>query len=218
MLLCRNLEVRLSTLLRSVAALALFSVLPSAQLAPAQGKLSTTSPAPSNFPAEYPNDGASVLVENSGWLDLSEEFPSSIRTKRGIVGSLTYGAIPASVIVEYQGQHAQLQIEARRPVFSICNVHSFSSGRVLVKLHPKKDLRELDGGRLPVLGAKIAEAKHSDQVPTEAVQPEKACWLVRPREDLPAGEYALLLGTQNMIIFPFTTANQTGGSPAAKKP
>lgn len=206
------------TLLCRVAALALFSLLPSARLAPAQGKQSTASPAPSNFPAEYPNDGASVLVENSGWVDLSEEFPSNIRTKRGLVGSLTYGAIPASVIVEYQGQHAQLQIETRRPVFSICNVPSF--GPVLVKLHPKKDLRELDGGRLPVLGAKIAQAKQSDQVPTEAVQPEKACWLMRPREGLPAGEYALLLGTKNMIIFSFTTANPPGGNPAPapKKP
>ena len=159
-------------------------------------------------------------MENSGWVDLSEESPSNIRTKRGLFGSLTYGAIPASVIVEYQGQHAQLQIETRRPVFSICNVPSFAGGPVLVKLHPKKDLRELDGGRLPVLGAKIAEAKRSDQVPTEAVQPEKACWLMRLREDLPAGEYALLFGTQNIIIFPFTTAVPPGGNPttAPKKP
>ena len=208
------------TLLCRVAALALFSLVPSARLAPAQDKPTTASPAPSNFPAEYPNDGATVLVENSGWVDLSEEFPSNIRTKRGLVGSLTYGAIPASVIVEYQGQHAQLQIETRRPIFSICDVPSFAGGPVLVKLHPKKDLRELDGGRLPVLGAKIAEAKQSDQVQTEAVQPEKACWLMRPREDLSAGEYALLLGTQNMIIFSFTTANPPGANPVAppKKP
>jgi hypothetical protein len=70
------------------------------------------------------------------------------------------------------------------------------------------------------LGAKVAEAKHSDQVPTEAVQPENACWLMRPREDLPAGEYALMLGTQNMSIFAFTIANPSGGSPgpAPKKP
>lgn len=210
----------MSTLLRSVAALALFSLLPSSQLAPAQGKQSAASPAPSNFPAEYPNDGASVLVENSGWVDLSEEFPSNIRTKRGLAGSLTYGVIPASIVVEYPGQHAQLQIETRRPVFSICNVPSFAGGPVLVKLHAKKDLRELDGGSLPVLGAKIAEAKRSDQVPTEAVQPEKACWLIRLREDLPAGEYALLLGTQNIIIFPFTTAVPPSGSAVAapKKP
>jgi hypothetical protein len=210
----------MNTLLRCVVALILFSLLPSAQLAPAQDKPGTASPAPSNFPAEYPNDGASVLVENSGWVDLSEEFPSNIRAKRGLLASLTYGVIPAAVIAEYQGQHAGLQIETRRPVFCICNVPSFPGGPVLVKLHLKKDLRELDGGRLPVLGAKIAEAKQSDQVPTEAVQPDKACWLMRPREALPAGEYALMLGTQNMSIFAFTIANPSGGNlaTASKKP
>jgi len=43
----------MSTLLRCVAALILFSLLPSAQLAPAQGKPGTASPTPSNFPAEF---------------------------------------------------------------------------------------------------------------------------------------------------------------------
>ena len=216
----RGLEVHISTLLRCVVVLVLFSLLPSARLASAQGKPSTTSPTPSNFPAEYPNDGASVLVGNSRWVDLSEAFPSKIRTKRGLIGSLTYEAIPAAVIAEYQGQHAELQVETRRPVFCICNVPSIQGGPVLVKLHPKKDSRELDGGRVPVLGAKIAEAKHSDQVPTEAVQPENACWLMRPRKDLVPGEYALMLGTQNMSIFAFTIANPSGGNlvPAPKKP
>jgi hypothetical protein len=84
-----------------------------------------------------------------------------------------------------------------------------------VRLHPKKDSRELDGGRLPVLGAKMAEARQSDLVPTEVVQPENTYWLVRATEDLPAGEYALMLGTQNMSIFAFTIANPPGENPAA---
>ena len=208
------------TLLRSVAALALFSSLPSAQLAPAQDKPSTASSSPSNFPAEYPNDGASVLVENSGWVDLSEELPSNIRTKRGLVSALSYGLLPGAIIAEYPGQHAELQIENRRPVFSICNVPSLPGAPALVRQHPKKDSRELDGGRLPVLGAKIAEAKQSDQVPTEAVQPEKACWLMRPRKDVLPGEYGLMLGTQSMSIFAFAIANPAGGRavPASRKP
>ena len=209
----------MNTSLRYEAALVLFSLLPSAQLAPAQGKPSTASPISSNFPAESPNDDASVLVDSS-WVALSQELPSKIRTKWGLVSSLTYGVVPGAIIAEYPGQHAELQIETRRPVFSICNVPSFAGAPALVRLHPKKDSRELDAGRLPVLGAKIGEAKQSDQVPTEAVQPENACWLLRPREDLPAGEYALLLPTENLSIFPFTIANQRPGnlSPAPKKP
>ncbi len=210
----------MNTLLPCAAALVLFSLLPSAQLAPAQDKPGTASPAPSNFPAEYPTDGVSVLVENSSWLPLSQESSPKPRFRRGLIGSLTYGAVAAVVIIEYRGQHAELQIETRRPVFSICNVPSFPGAPALVKLHPKKDSRELDGGRLPALGAKIAEAKRSDQVPTEAAQPENACWLMRPREDLPTGEYALMLGTQNMGIFPFTITNPPvrNPAPASKKP
>jgi len=207
-------EVLMNTSLRYAAALVLFSLLPSAQLAPAQGKPGTASPAPSNFPAEYPDDGVSVLVENSGWLPLSQESSPKPRIRRGLIGSLTYGAVAAVVIIEYPGQHAELQIENRRPVFSSCNVPSFPGGPVLVKLHPKKDSRELDAGRLPVLGAKIAEAKRSDVVPTEAVQPENACWLLRPREDLPPGEYALMLATENLAIFPFTIAVPSPANPA----
>src|SRR5260370_594561 len=206
----------MSTLLRCVVALILFSMLHSAQLAPAQDKPGTASPAPSNFPAEYPNDGASVLVD-SGWVALSQELPFKTRTKWGWVSSLTYGVVPGGLIAEYRGQHAELQIETRRPVFSICNVPSFPGTPALVKLHPKKDLRELDAGRLPVLGAKIGEAKQSDQVPTEAVQPENACWLLRPREDLPPGEYALMLAAENLGIFPFTIAIPPAGNPASHK-
>ena len=206
----------MSTLLRCVAALILFSLLPSAQLAPAQDKPGTASPAPSNFPAEYPNDGASVLVD-SGWVALSQELPFKTRTKWGLVSSLTYGVVPGAIIAEYPGQHAELQIENRRPVFSICNVPSFAGAPALVRLHPKKDSRELDAGRLSVLGAKIGEAKQSDQVPTEAAQPENACWLLRPREGLTPGEYALMVGTQNMGIFPFTITNPPAGNPASHK-
>ena len=208
------------TLSRYAAASVLFSLLPCAQQPPAQDKPSAVSPTPSNFPEEYPTDGVGVLVENSGWEALSQEFPSRIRTKRSLASSLTYGAVSGEAIAEYPGQHAEVQIETRRPVFCICKVPFISGGPVLVRLHPKRDLRELDAGRLPVLGAKIAEAKQSDVVPTEIVHPENACWLLRPRGDLPAGEYALMLPTQNFAIFAFTIANPPRGKAATapKKP
>ena len=138
------------------------------------------------------------------------EFPSKVRTKRGLAGALTYVAVPAAVIAEYSGQHAELQIETRRPVHSVCNLPSFPGGPVLVQLHPKKDLRELNAGRIPVLGAKIAKANQSDVVPIKMGQPENACWLLRPREDLAPGEYALMLPTQNFAIFAFTIAHPPG--------
>lgn len=201
------------TLLCSVAALALFSLQPSAQLAPAQDKPGEASLTRTDFPAEYPADDASVLVD-SGWVALSQELPSKTRTKRGLVSALSYGVVPGTIIAEYPGQHAELQIEARRPVVSVCNFPSFPGGPVVVRLHPKKDLRELNAGRIPVLGAKIAEARQSDVVPTEMAHPEGACWLLRPREDLPAGEYALMLPSQNFAIFAFTIASPPSANPA----
>jgi hypothetical protein len=200
---------------RAAVALVFFFLSPSLRVAQTQSKTDNTSPSPSNFTAEYPKDRAGVLVENSGWVALSSEFPSKTRTKGAIAHSLTYGAVAGAVISEYPGLHAKLQIETRRPVICICHVLSIPGAPVLVRLHPKKDLRELDGGRLPILGAKIAEVKQSDLVPTEVVQPENTYWLVRATEDLPAGEYALMLGTQNMSIFSFTIANPPGENPAA---
>ncbi len=62
----------MNTSLRYAAALVLFSLLPPAQLAPAQGKPGTAFPISSNFPAEYPNDDAGVLVDSS-WVALSQD-------------------------------------------------------------------------------------------------------------------------------------------------
>src|SRR5260370_42705577 len=96
---CRSLEVHISTLLRCVAVLVLFSLLPSARLASAQGKPSTTSPTPSNFPAEYPNDGASVLVGNSRWVDLSDQASFSANLGWECLGKI----YPSGISDEHTG-------------------------------------------------------------------------------------------------------------------
>jgi len=62
------------------------------------------------LPCRVSNDDASVLVDSS-WVALSQELPSKIRTKMGLVSSLTYGVVPGAIIAEYPGQHAELQIE-----------------------------------------------------------------------------------------------------------
>jgi len=52
----------------------------------------------------------------------------------------------------------------------------------------------------------MADASKSDLIPVEAFQPAPQVWLVRPQSPLQPGEYALMLGTQNLDIFPFTIA------------
>jgi hypothetical protein len=178
-----------------------------------KNKTDGSSTEPANFTADYPKDQTGVLVENSDWADVPQAFPSKTHVKRGIAASFTYGAVPAVVVAEYEGLHAQVQLPPGRPVLCICHVFSLPGAPTLVRLHPKKNFRELDGGRLPVLGSKISEATKNDLIAVDVSQPENSVWLVRPREDLPVGEYALMLGNQNMSIFPFTVSKPANDSP-----
>jgi hypothetical protein len=183
------------------------SVLP--LFAPAQSKPDQKSPAPLTITVDYPKDQTGVLIDSSGWTDIEPAFPSKTRVKRGIAASLTYGAIPAGAVSEYEGLHALVQLSPGRPVLCICHVDSIPGTPLLVRLHPKKNFRELDGGRLPILGGKVSEATKNDLVEVDISQPENTVWLIRPRQALLAGEYALMLGTQNLSIFPFRVSNSS---------
>jgi len=180
---------------------------------------STTGSAPQgSVVADYPQRQVGVLIQSqTDWSPLAGAVPSKTRTKRGIAASLSYGAVPATVISEYDGVHAQTQIAPGQPVICICHMISLPGAPVVVKLHPKKALRELDGGRMivyPVVGgSKMADANKSDLIPVDVSQPESMVWLVRPQQALPPGEYALMLGTQNLNIFPFTVAAPSAPTP-----
>ena len=178
-----------------------------------QSKTDANAPAASKVaPAEYPKDQVGVLIYDSAWSAIPQVFPSKTHVKRGIAASLSYGAVPAVAVAEYDGLHAAVQAGPGRPVICICHVISLPGAPVIVKLHPKKGARELDGGRLPILGSKMTEASKSDLIEVDVSQPENTVWLVQPREALPAGEYALMLGTQNMSIFAFTVSNPANGA------
>jgi hypothetical protein len=199
-----------------------FSIVGSAALSPrlmpAQDKTSSTS-ATTNVTADYPKDRSGVFIQSSDWIAIRAAMPSKTRVKHGLAASLTYGVVAAPIIAEYDGLHAQVQVEPSRPVICICRVLSLPGTPVLVRLHanPKKNLREFDGGRMPVIGAKIADATQNDLIPADVSQPEDTVWLVQPRQALPPGEYALMLGTQNVSIFPFTVAAATV-TPSPAKP
>lgn len=66
------------------------------------------------------------------------------------------------------------------------------------------------------IGAKLAEAQKSDLIPVNVSKAEDTVWLVQPEEVLPPGEYALMLGSQNIDIFPFTV-DAEGESAANRK-
>lgn len=180
------------------------------QLAPAAGESLT---------ANYPMNRAGVFIQSAEWTAIANQNPTKTKTGRGLAASLSYGLVPAKIISEYAGEHAPTQVETAQPIICICHFMSLPGDPVLVRLHPKKGLRELDGGRMivyPVVGgSKMADANKSDLIPVDVTHPEPQVWLIRSQSPLEPGEYALMLGTQNVSIFPFTVvppAAHSGGS------
>ena len=157
---------------------------------------------------DYPMDRAGVLIQSAQWTVVANQNPVKTRAARGIAASLSYGLVPAKVVAEYDGEHAPTQIETAQPIICICHIISLPGDPVLVRLHPKKGSREFDGGKMivyPVVGgSKMADANKSDLVPVDVSHPNSQIWLIRPQSPLQPGEYALMLGTQNLSIFPFT--------------
>ncbi|MGD0547981.1 MAG: hypothetical protein ABR991_09190 [Terracidiphilus sp.] len=153
-------------------------------------------------------DQAGVLIQSDQWTAVANQNPAKTRIGRGIAASLSYGLVPTKIVAEYVGEHALTQVETAQPIICICHFMSLPGDPVLVRLHPKKGLRELDGGRMivyPVVGgSKMADANKSDLVPVDVSHPDPQVWLVRSQFPLEPGEYALMLGTQNVSIFSFT--------------
>ena len=175
------------------------------------GVVGVDSPAPVSQPeltADYPQDQAGVLIKGARWTAVKSENPTQTKVGRGWAASLSYGAVPAKILAEYAGEHASTQVETGQPVLCACHFISLPGDPVLVRLHPKKGARELDGGRMVVLpvvgGSKMADANKSDLIPVVVSHSDPQVWLIRPQALLPPGEYALMLGTQNVSIFPFT--------------
>ena len=184
-----------------------------------QNKADAASPASPSPTADYPRDRPGVLIEGADWAAIDAAMPSKTRAKGGLAQSLSYGAVRGTMVADYSGEHAAVQVKPGRVQICICRLISIPGDPIIVRLHPQKGMRELDGGKLPVLGAKMAEAGKSDLMPADVSHPDNTVWLVRSQDVLPEGEYALMLGTQNFAVFPFTvsaasndSSNPAGGS------
>ena len=194
-----------------LASSASFAVHAQNQTSPAQaGDKGTT--------VDYPRRQAGIFIQAPEWTPLANQNPTKTKAAHSLAAGLSYGIVPAKVVAEYDGDHASAQTEAAQPTICICHFYSIPGAPVLVRLHPKKGARELDGGRMIVYpvagGSKMADANKSDLVPVDVSQPEPQYWLIRPQSPLEPGEYALMLGTQNISIFPFTVLPPSHPSPA----
>ena len=144
-----------------------------------------------SFAVTYPEDRAGIFVQTSSWEELKDETPSKTKAKHGIAASLSYGAVPAKVVAEYEGEHAASRVQSGPVTICICHLLSLPGEPVLVKLHPKKGARELDGGKMivyPVVGgAKTADANKTDLMAVDVAHPDPHVWLIRSQSPLKIG-------------------------------
>jgi hypothetical protein len=163
--------------------------------------------------AQYPANQAGILIQGAQWMEaewtpLANQFPVKVKAAGVFAASLSYGLVPAKVVAEFAGEQAPTRSGSAQPLICICRLTSLPGEPVLVRLHPKKGVRKLDGGRMIVYpfvgGSKTANANTSDILPADVSHPEPTVWLVHSKLPLESGEYALMLGTQNMSVFPFS--------------
>ncbi|HEX7728473.1 MAG TPA: hypothetical protein VF392_05505 [Terracidiphilus sp.] len=159
------------------------------------------------FATDYPTSKPGLFLQGQPWLGMKGEMPVKTKAAHSFAASLSYGIVPAKIVAEYDGVHAAFETGLARPTICICHFFSLPGQPVIVRLHVKKKTRELDGGKMivyPVVGgSKMADANKSDLIPVDVQQVEEQIWLVRPQVALEPGEYALMLGTQNINIYPF---------------
>jgi hypothetical protein len=184
----------------------------------AQNPSSQPAPANPQFATDYPADKAGIFLRDSTaeWEPLTDQSPTKAKTAHGFADSYAYGTVSTMVVAEYDGEHAATQVDAGEPTICICNMASLLGQPVIVRLHVKKGARELYGG------SKIADANKTDLIPVDELQQnshiwrDAHIWLIRPRSALPPGEYALMLGTENLNILPFTVTEPASASAATK--
>jgi hypothetical protein len=165
-------------------------------------------------------DQAGVFIQNSKLMPLVNQFPDKTKSTRGFAASLSYGLVPMKIVAEYRGEQAPVRSDSQQPTLWICHMFSLPGEPVLIRLHPKKGMRILDGGRMTVYpivgGSKMAEANNSDIIPTDTANPVEHVWRIHAGVPLEPGEYALMLGKENMSVFPFSVHPPTVPAVSAK--
>lgn len=89
--------------------------------------------------ASFPEDMAGVLIKGTDWIPISQSAPRNTKTKRSLASAFSYGAVPASIVSEYQGLHASVQVSVSRPLICVCRSPIPYVEILLVKLRVKKD-------------------------------------------------------------------------------
>lgn len=207
----------MQNLIASVLTLLLVAPFTEARPGTPQARSEHSAVSPSSMVALDTEDLHGVVIKNTRWTEIEQDTPSYVALRNGAASALTWGIVPASTVVAFDGQHAETQVSSHQPVICVCHLPGSPWTAYLVRLHAKKSYRELHGERLRVPGAEITKPSKGDLIPIEIVRKEKDAWLIRPIEPVSDGEYAVMLSAQNLAIFPFTISDtlRAPGSSAA---
>jgi hypothetical protein len=146
-----------------------------------------------------------VAIQDSEWKEIEQVLPgeTNFGLKHGVISGLTYGAVPARLVVRFDGAHADIQVSSRRPAIRVSGV-SVVGNLLLVRLHAKRGHRELAGSRLWGPADELATVEKRDCVAIVSGTEGPGVRTLRSKDALAPGEYALVVGKHNMAIFPFT--------------
>src|ERR1700687_1397763 len=97
-----------------------------------QTKTDTAPAEASPPPADYPKDRAGVLIGDSDWAPMDATMPSKTRSKGGLAQSLSYGAVRGTMVADYSGEHATVQIKPGRVRICICRLISLPGDPIIV--------------------------------------------------------------------------------------
>lgn len=163
------------------------------------GALSPTATvsSPSERPATSSNKGV-YLQTATGWKRIEEVSSIEVRAVGGIASRMTLGLKESRVICVFRGDHAELQMSERRPVFRISGLGASARDVYIVALRPNPDRRDLEMGRAGLLKKVSFGFRKRDVRDVEVKRLGDDLIEATPKQDLEFGEYIVVLGGAGM--------------------
>jgi hypothetical protein len=152
---------------------------------------------PSEGAAASMNKGVYIQIQN-GWKRIEEVSSIEVRAVGGITSTMTLGLKESRVICVFRGDHAELQLTERRPVFRISGLGASARDVYIVALRLNPDRRDLEMGRSGLL-KKVSFGFRTRYVRDVEVKRLGDDLLeATPKQDLEFGEYIMVLGGAGM--------------------
>lgn len=152
-----------------------------------------TVSAPSERPAASSNRGVHLQTAH-GWKRIEEVSSIEVRAVGAITSRITLGIKETRIICVFRGDHAELQMSERRPVFRISGLGASARDVYIVALRPNPDRRDLEMGRAGLLKKTSFGFRKRDVRDVEVKRLGEDLLEATTKQDLDPGEYIMVLG------------------------